>query len=265
MPSQDKEKIAVFVDMDNLSVTGLDTVLSRWRYRQTPVTLRRAYGGLDKLKGAAAVLQRHGFHMRANHGKGTTDVLLTVDVMDALHAGLLPPVVAIASSDADFVPLVWRLRDAGIRVVGVAEKVIANADALVAAYHDMEWCDECVSPRPTAVSGPVPVLTPLSKPAPVRAPEGQSATIQSPVPAKSPAPVKVAEPDLAKARAMVEALQPWAPNTVKPLQQAGTALRALNLVSGSKPLHTHFRAFPGVFQVMPSTGPARMVKLLKTP
>lgn len=104
MPLHDPAKLAVFVDMDNLSVTGLETVLSRWRYRQTPVTLRRAYGGLDKLKGASAVLQRYGFHVRANHGKGTTDVLLTVDVMDALHAGLLPPVVAIASSDADFVP-----------------------------------------------------------------------------------------------------------------------------------------------------------------
>ena len=28
-----KEKLALFVDMDNLSVTGLETVLSRWRYR----------------------------------------------------------------------------------------------------------------------------------------------------------------------------------------------------------------------------------------
>lgn len=97
MPSHDTDKLALFVDMDNLSVTRLETVLSRWRCRQTTLTLRRAYGGLDKLKGAAAVLQRHGFHVRANHGKGTTDVLLTMDVMDALHAGLLPPVVAIVA------------------------------------------------------------------------------------------------------------------------------------------------------------------------
>ena len=297
-----KEKLALFVDMDNLSVTGLETVLSRWRYRQTTLTLRRAYGGLDKLKGAAALLQRHGFHVRANHGKGTTDVLLTVDVMDALHAGLLPPVVAIASSDADFVPLVWRLRDAGIRVVGVAERVIANADALTAAYHDMEWCDECVpplaavvnapvpmpAPLPQPVQVPVPALVPVSvpKPAPVPslAPAPTAPTpvpvqvVVSPVPlatartseaqvapTKSPAPIQSTEGDLAKARALVDALQPWQPNTVKQLQQMGSALRERNLVSGNKPLHSHFRQFPGVFQVMPSKGAARMVKLLKRP
>lgn len=287
MPLHDPAKLAVFVDMDNLSVTGLETVLSRWRYRQTPVTLRRAYGGLDKLKGASAVLQRHGFHVRANHGKGTTDVLLTVDVMDALHAGLLPPVVAIASSDADFVPLVWRLRDAGIRVVGVAERVIANTDVLTAAYHDMEWCDEFVPPPPAGASpsvslpvrmfAPAPSLFTAAVPVPDLAPQAQPTLIKTlspakpPAPVKSPAPVKPpdpatpAEPDLAKARALVSALQPWQLNTVKQLQQAGTALRALNLVSGTKPLHTHFRQYPSVFQVMPSTGSARMVKLLKIP
>lgn len=298
MQRHEKEKLALFVDMDNLSVTGLETVLSRWRYRQTTLTLRRAYGGLDKLKGAAALLQRHGFHVRANHGKGTTDVLLTVDVMDALNAGLLPPVVAIASSDADFVPLVWRLRDAGIRVVGVAERVIANVDALTAAYHDMEWCDEFV-PSPSVAGNaqvPMPAPLPKSEQVPVPASVPKLASVSSPVSApsapmtvpvqavvlpvapvtiravevqtaatKSPAPVKLTEPDLAKARALVDALQPWQPNTVKQLQQMGSALRERNLVSGNKPLHSHFRQFPGVFQVMPTTGAARMVKLLRRP
>lgn len=303
MSLHEKEKLAVFVDMDNLSVTGLETVLSRWRYRQSTLTLRRAYGGLDKLKGASAVLQRYGFHVRANHGKGTTDVLLTVDVMDALHAGLLPPVVAIASSDADFVPLVWRLRDAGIRVVGVAGRAIANVDALTAAYHDIEWCDEFVPPLAAVVNAPVPMPAPLSKPvqvpvpasvlvsapkpAPVPSLASASAApmtvpvqvVVSPVPpatartseaqaapAKSRPPVSLTESELVKkARALVEALEPWQPNTVKQLQQMGSALRERNLVSGSKPLHSHFRQFPGVFQVMPSKGAARMVKLLKRP
>ena len=107
----------------------------------------------------------------------------------------------------------------------------------------------------------VPVQAVVSPVAPVtiRAVEVQTAAT------KSPAPVKLTEPDLAKARALVEALQPWQPHTVKQLQQMGSALRERNLVSGKKPLHTHFRRFPGVFQVMPSTGAARMVKLLKRP
>ena len=340
MANSHTAQLAVFIDMDNLSVTALEILLSRWRYRQTPVVMRRAYGGLDKLKGASALLQRHGFHVRANHGKGTTDVLLTVDVMDALHAGALPPVVAIASSDADFVPLVWRLRDAGHRVVGIAEHAMANAEVLSAAYHDMEWCDAVAPIAPVAVAPPAPVTAPPLKPItagsvvqtakPVARTDsghagGSAVAVATPaalspvtktVPQVLPAaPPFVSSPgllsvapsvslpvahtalppaartgppkttskatspatpspptkgaavavDLSKAKAMVKALQPWQLHTVKPLQQAGTLLRAQGLVSGSKPLHTHFRPFPGVFQVMPSSGPARMVKLLKLP
>ena len=64
---------------------------------------------------------------------------------------------------------------------------------------------------------------------------------------------------------MVQALQPWLPMTVKQLNQAGTVLREKKLVSGHKPLHEHFRQFPDVFKVLPLTGPARTVKLLKMP
>src|SRR4026207_659545 len=66
------------------------------------VTLRRAYGGHEKLAGMKDCLLRHGVRSLVNHGKGTTDALLGVDAMDLLHEGRLPPVVAIASSDADF-------------------------------------------------------------------------------------------------------------------------------------------------------------------
>ena len=106
---------------------------------------------------------------------------------------------------------------------------------------------------------PVQGVVPPVSPATIRTSEAQVA------PAKSPVPVKLTDSELVKARALVDALQPWQPNTVKQLQQMGSALRERNLVSGNKPLHSHFRQFPGVFQVMPSKGAARMVKLLKRP
>jgi hypothetical protein len=306
MQGVQKEKVAVFVDVDNLSLTALEIVLARWRDRQVQVVMRRAYGGLEKLKGAARLLQQNGFHSRVNYGKATTDVLLTVDVMDALHAGLLPSMVAIASSDADFVPLVWRLRDAGIRVVGVAEEAKANAEVLVHAYHDMEWCVPIDSQEPikrapaarkddaaivlTPLTGPVPLPKPAKKPAPTPDPSsvghasaaveaGTSLKVSTPA-RVNPAPLKPKLPpirsnlqtssssddvDSRKAREMVQALQPWLPMTLKQLNQAGTVLREKKLVSGNKPLHEHFRQFPDVFKVLPSTGPARTVKLLKMP
>jgi len=283
MQGEKKEKMAIFVDMDNVSVSALEIALSRWRYRQTDVVLRRAYGGLDKLKGASTVLQKHGFHVRANHGKGTTDVLMAVDVMDALHSGGLPPVVAIASSDADFVPLAWRLRDAGLRVVGVAEHLIANEDVLMAAYHHVEWCDVPGVPTPSqqapvkpptklhaSVALAIPKIDKTPEPVSVRAPVVVTSLAQpTAFPAASQSNLAsvqvVVEPPSPKLIAMVQALQPWLPQTVKQLNQAGSVLREKKLVSGHKPLHEHFRQFPEFFKVLPPTGPARSVKLLKLP
>jgi hypothetical protein len=75
----------------------------------------------------------------------------------------------------------------------------------------------------------------------------------------------VAEPASPKVIAIVQALQPWLPLTIKQLNQAGSVLREKKLVSGHKPLHEHFRQFPDFFKVLPPTGPARSVKLLKLP
>jgi len=269
---KNEKNLAVFVDMDNVSVTALQMTMSRWRFRQTNVILRRAYGGLDKFKGAWPVLVEHGFHIRANHGKGTTDVLMAVDVMDVLHMGALPHTVVIASSDAAFVPLAWRLRDAGHRVVCVAEHALANVELLSKAYHEVEWCDV-----PGAAAAPVQTAT-----MPNAKPPSTSVVSEPPVAGKQQEPqlvVKVASPSPSperlinagaesvppKAVAMVAALQPWLPLTVKQLNQVGTVLREKKLVSGSKPLHEHFRQFPEFFKVLPPTGPAQSVKLLKVP
>lgn len=279
MQGERKEKMAVFVDMDNVSATALEIALSRWRFRQTEVVLRRAYGGLDKLKGASTVLQRYGFHVRANQGKGTTDVLMTIDVMDALHAGLLPSVVAIASSDGDFVPLAWRLRDAGLRVLGVAEHAIANDEVLTSAYHDVEWCDvpgTVVSAQPALTKTVVkPVVSVNSIPQAIEPKKvSTSLVVSNPVQSVSPPSetqrslgnvAAISEPVSPKVIAIVQALQPWLPLTVKQLNQAGSVLREKKLVSGHKPLHEHFRQFPDFFKVLPPTGPARSVKLLKAP
>lgn len=250
---------AVFVDVDNLSVMALEVMLSRWKYRQTPLSLRRAYGNLERIKGASTVLQRHGFAARVNLGKGTTDMLLAVEVMDALHKGSLPATVALASSDSDFIPLAWRLREAGLRVVGVAEKAKANVDVLASAFSEMEWCDPVPTPvAEVAAVTSIPAVT-LREPAqahPAPHDKGEPATGS----VRVDAPVAIH-----KAKAIVDALAPWLPDTVKQLNQAGSTLRQKKIVSGSKPLHEHFREFPDVFKVLPSTGPARSVRLLRRP
>src|SRR5690349_20316429 len=93
---------ALLVDADNLSPVAIEHAFRELAHQGLQVTLRRAYGGHEKLAGMKDCLLRHGVRGVVNNGKGTTDALLVVDAMDLLHAGRLPGVVAIASSDADF-------------------------------------------------------------------------------------------------------------------------------------------------------------------
>lgn len=126
---------AMLIDADNLSPAAVDQAFTHMAHQGWRLTLRRAYGGHEKLAGMKDNLLRHGVRSLVNHGKGTTDALLVVDAMDLLHEGRLPPVVAIASSDADFAPLAVRLREAGIWVICFAQSG-KSADVDLARCYD---------------------------------------------------------------------------------------------------------------------------------
>jgi len=126
---------AMLIDADNLSPAAVDQAFTHMAHQGWRLTLRRAYGGHEKLVGMKDNLLRHGVRSLVNHGKGTTDAMLVVDAMDLLHEGRLPPVVAIASSDADFAPLAVRLREAGIWVICFAQSG-KSADADLTRCYD---------------------------------------------------------------------------------------------------------------------------------
>jgi hypothetical protein len=126
---------AILIDADNLSPSAVEQAFTHMAHQGWRVTLRRAYGGHEKLVGMKDCLLRHGVRSLVNNGKGTTDALLVVDAMDLLHEGRLPPVVAIASSDADFAPLAVRLREAGNWVICFAQSG-KSADADLARCYD---------------------------------------------------------------------------------------------------------------------------------
>jgi hypothetical protein len=119
------------------------------------ITIRRAYGGLEKLVGMKDCLLRHGVRAFANQGKGTTDALLVVDAMDLLHAGELPARVAVVSSDADFAPLAVRLREGGLRVSCFAQAA-KSADAdLARCYDELVYVDAAAT-TPAQAPQPAP-------------------------------------------------------------------------------------------------------------
>lgn len=145
--------IAFLLDADNLSSTAdVEAVFEHLGRGGVHVSVRRAYGGFDKLANLKDVLRAHAVRSFVNQGKGTTDAALVVDAMDLLHHGELPDTVVIGSSDADFAPLVVRLREAGLRVSCIALRDKADDQALALVYDEVVYLhdDDAAPPRSAA-------------------------------------------------------------------------------------------------------------------
>lgn len=163
---------ALIIDADNISdAAAIERAVAHMSGEGWRLTVRRAYGGHDKLAGLKDCLLRHGIRALVNQGKGTTDALLCVDVMDLFHTAELPDIVAIASSDADFAPLAVRLREAGIRVVCFAQAGKAAAEELAKVYEQVVYLDNVpAAPAPApARKAPARKAAPRAAKAPARA------------------------------------------------------------------------------------------------
>lgn len=156
-------KAALLIDADNLSLDGMKEALHQLEL-QHRVSLRRAYGSHETLGTVREFLHRKAVRAIVNQGKGTTDAALVVDAMDLLHARCLPALVAIGSGDADFAPLVVRLREAGIRVICFAQRPKAG-DGLDLVYDEVIFVD---SPAPVAVKSPAAAKKTPAKKAPAK-------------------------------------------------------------------------------------------------
>ena len=169
---------AFLIDADNLSPEGMVEALQHLDGQGMRVSVRRAYGSHETLGAVKDFLQAASFRAVVNQGKGTTDSALVVDAMDLLYANSLPPMVAVGSADADFAPLVVRLREAGMRVICFAQRKKA-AEGLSRFYDDVIHVDEPQA-RPTRVASPAAprktarkTATPRSAAAPTTAPASE--------------------------------------------------------------------------------------------
>ena len=155
---------ALIVDADNISdATTIERGLAHMHEQGWRLTVRRAYGGHEKLAGLKDCLLRHGIRALVNQGKGTTDALICVDVMDLFHVAELPDIVAIASSDADFAPLAVRLREAGIRVICFAQRAKAAGEELAKVYEQVVFLDDVPAPPPARAARKAPARKAAAK------------------------------------------------------------------------------------------------------
>jgi len=119
------DKIAVLIDADNAQLKALEAILDEIS-KYGRIIVKKAYGDWkspmlkkweDVLKRLAIKPEQQFVYTR---GKNATDIALVIDAMDMLHQDNYDA-FAIVSSDADFTPLVIRLRETGAYIFGIGE------------------------------------------------------------------------------------------------------------------------------------------------
>ena len=114
--------IALLIDADNASPSGIDAVLTVLAELGS-VNVRRAYGNWSKsaLSGWSSLAHQYAIEPQqqfdVTKGKNATDMKMVIDAMDLLY-GRRVDGFGIMSSDSDFAPLVMRLRQEGLPVYG---------------------------------------------------------------------------------------------------------------------------------------------------
>ncbi len=167
-------KLAVLIDADNVPYANVKEMFEEIAKYGTP-TFKRIYADWTKptvsgwkkvlLENALTPIQQYSY----STGKNATDSALIIDAMDILYTGKVGG-FCIVSSDSDFTRLATRLREAGMKVIGIGEKKTLNP--FITACDKFIYI-EILKPAPVKQpetdtrkprrSAPAPVNEPLSK------------------------------------------------------------------------------------------------------
>lgn len=123
-------RLAVLIDADNIPYANVTAMMEEIAKYGTP-TFKRIYGDWTKpttsgwksvlLENAITPIQQYSY----TQGKNATDSAMIIDAMDILYSGRVEG-FCIVSSDSDFTRLATRLREAGMKVIGIGEKKTPN-------------------------------------------------------------------------------------------------------------------------------------------
>ena len=117
------KKIALFIDADNISAKFGKQIMETLESRGE-IFIRRIYGNWEKfsLHGWNECILNFSFRAVQQPdyaaGKNATDMSLTIDAMDVLYGGKAE-IFALVSNDSDFTPLAIRLREGGMKILGM--------------------------------------------------------------------------------------------------------------------------------------------------
>ncbi len=124
-------RIALLIDAENVPHSSLKGMLEELAKYGTP-TFKRIYADWTKpavtgwknvlLENAITPIQQYSY----TSGKNSSDNAMIIDAMDILYTGKVDG-FCIVSSDSDFTRLATRLREAGMKVIGMGEKKTPSA------------------------------------------------------------------------------------------------------------------------------------------
>ena len=119
-------RFAILIDGDNISAKYIEGILNEMA-NYGVATYKRIYGdwtspGAAKWRDELLSKSITPIQQFANvTGKNATDSALIIDAMDILYGGMVDG-FCIVSSDSDFTRLASRLRESGMRVIGMGEE-----------------------------------------------------------------------------------------------------------------------------------------------
>jgi uncharacterized protein (TIGR00288 family) len=235
-------RIALLIDADNVSHGKIAAMLAELSKYGT-ANIRRAYGDWASpgLKGWTAKLHEHAIRpiqqFSYSKGKNATDIALVIDAMELLYTQKLDA-FCIASSDADFTPLVMQLRANGHDVYGFGER--KTPDPFVNACTTFLYLDRLGEEVPAA------------KAEPLVASDGTPASAKKAPSKMQAAEAKPAKPPLSQDAKLVAVLRGAVEATAgddgwAPLDAAGSAARRQAPID---PRNYGARNFPKLFEAV---------------
>ncbi|HHU90708.1 MAG TPA: NYN domain-containing protein [Clostridiaceae bacterium] len=130
MKDNSELRFAVLIDAENVPYSNVKGILEEIAKYGTP-TIKRIYGDWTKpnltgwknvlLENAITPIQQYSY----TTGKNSSDSAMIIDAMDILYNEKVEG-FCIVSSDSDFTRLVIRLRESGMKVLGIGERKTPN-------------------------------------------------------------------------------------------------------------------------------------------
>ncbi len=261
--------IAFLIDADNFSSpTWVDEAFETIEATEGSIAIRRAYGSPENLKGLSDILRKWAVRPFVNLPllKNTTDISLAIDVMELACLLPKPRMIVIGSGDLDFLPLVVRLRERGIKVICVTERSKMAQDA-ISAYDRVLYvnADQPSLPNSVEVKPTTPEPAAVPKVSIVQLPTANTKPVAKKAAAKTAPAKKVtakkateAKPETLTVQKILKAVPNLKSGQWQPLGEVAKLLHDQKLLAKSATSTKLFKKFASDFELAPAGKPNKV-------